>query len=59
MTGYSPWGRKESDLTEQLTLSLSPVSSYYMSEADSPAVMTTKNLSRHCLLAPGDTIFPS
>ena len=21
--GYSPWGRKESDLTEQLTLSLS------------------------------------
>ena len=21
--GYSPWGRKESDMTEQLTLSLS------------------------------------
>ena len=24
LAGYSPWGRKESDMTEQLTLSLSP-----------------------------------
>ena len=23
LVGYSPWGRKESDMTEQLTLSLS------------------------------------
>jgi len=23
--GYSPWGRKESDMTEQLTLSLSVI----------------------------------
>ena len=25
LTGYSPWGHKESDMTEQLTLSLSLV----------------------------------
>ena len=25
LAGYSPWGRKESDMTEQLTLSLSPL----------------------------------
>ena len=27
LSGYSPWSRKESDRTERLTLSLSPVSS--------------------------------
>ena len=27
LEGYSPWGRKESDMTEQLTLSLSPAGS--------------------------------
>ena len=26
LTGYSPWGHKESDMTEQLTLSVSPFS---------------------------------
>ena len=26
LEGYSPWGRKESDMTEQLTLSLSVLS---------------------------------
>ena len=25
LVGYSPWGRKESDQTEQLTLSLSSI----------------------------------
>ena len=25
LVGYSPWGRKESDMTEQLTLSLSVI----------------------------------
>ena len=57
LAGYSPWGHKESDTTEQLTLSCSPSQSFYHSAVHPPELPTSTIHSMYVVLVPAGTYY--